>query len=34
MMRHANSVRVDQATAAFFMKTLGGAGAARTATGR
>jgi dipeptidyl aminopeptidase/acylaminoacyl peptidase len=29
MMRHANWIVVDRATAAFFMKTLGGAGAAR-----
>ncbi|HET7189875.1 MAG TPA: prolyl oligopeptidase family serine peptidase [Gemmatimonadaceae bacterium] len=34
MMRHANWLRVDRATAAFFMKTLGGAGAARAAAGR
>ena len=31
MMRHANWLLVDRATAAFFMKTLGGAGAARAA---
>jgi dipeptidyl aminopeptidase/acylaminoacyl peptidase len=31
MMRHANWLLVDRATAQFFMKRLGGAGAARTA---
>jgi dipeptidyl aminopeptidase/acylaminoacyl peptidase len=31
MMRHANQVAVDRAIAAFFMKKLGGAGAARAA---
>ncbi len=31
MMRHANWVLVDRAAAAFFMKQLGGAGAARAA---
>lgn len=34
MMRHANWLTVDRATAAFFMKTLGGAGAARAAAER
>jgi dipeptidyl aminopeptidase/acylaminoacyl peptidase len=34
MMRHANWLLVDRATAEFFMKTLGGAGAARAAAGR
>ena len=33
MMRHANWLLVDRATARFFMKTLGGAGAARAARG-
>jgi hypothetical protein len=32
MMRHANWLLVDRATASFFMKTLGGAGAARAAS--
>lgn len=34
MMRHANWLTVDRATAAFLMKTLGGAGAARAAAER
>jgi dipeptidyl aminopeptidase/acylaminoacyl peptidase len=34
MMRHANWVVVDRAIASFFMKTLGGAGAARAAAKR
>ena len=34
MMRHANWLTVDRATGAFFMKTLGGAGAARAAAER
>ena len=34
MMRHANWVVVDRAIASFFMKTLGGAGAARAAVKR
>jgi dipeptidyl aminopeptidase/acylaminoacyl peptidase len=33
MMRHANWILVDRATAEFFMRTLGGAGAARAAAG-
>ncbi|NUP55962.1 MAG: hypothetical protein HOQ19_09030, partial [Gemmatimonadaceae bacterium] len=32
MMRHANWVLVDRATVSFFLKTLGGAGAARSAS--
>jgi dipeptidyl aminopeptidase/acylaminoacyl peptidase len=32
MMRHANWLLVDRATANFFMNTLGGAGAARAAS--
>ena len=34
MMRHANWLTVDRATSTFFMKTLGGAGAARAAAER
>jgi dipeptidyl aminopeptidase/acylaminoacyl peptidase len=34
MMRHANWLLVDRSTASFFMKTLGGAGAARAASAR